>query len=311
MKYIREKKVIWSIGIYTGKTPFDLSSPANLRNPVLSASDVTDVPAKFVADPFMIKHNELWYMFFEVGNRRTKKGEIGLSISSDGLKWTYKHIVLSEPFHLSYPYVFEFENSYYMIPEASRTNSIRLYKANSFPYEWRCVNTLLERQAFTDPSIVHFNGKWWLFTYTNINRNLNLYYADELYGPWIDHPKSPIVKEDATKARPGGRIIIVDNNIIRFAQDCHSTYGNQVRAFKITVLTTNLFCETEITKGPILKGGSFNWNQTGMHTIDAHHVDNGKWIACVDGRKDVFLSDLLNYYRFRLMEMFKSFLRFS
>lgn len=95
------KQEKWSIGIYIGESPFNFVSPENISNPVLTAKNVTDVAADFVADPFMIKENSTWYMFFEVMNSRTQQGDIGLAITNDGLKWVYKQIVLDEPFHLS------------------------------------------------------------------------------------------------------------------------------------------------------------------------------------------------------------------
>src|SRR5215471_15310209 len=82
------KPWIWSIGIYSGRSPFELSSAAS--NPVLSAGDVTDVPARFVADPFMIKVDGLWHMFFEVLNNQNDRGEIGMAVSRDGLGWQYQ-----------------------------------------------------------------------------------------------------------------------------------------------------------------------------------------------------------------------------
>ena len=39
-------------------------------------------------------------------------------------------IVLAEPFHLSYPYVFEWQGSHYMIPESGAAKSVRLYRAS-------------------------------------------------------------------------------------------------------------------------------------------------------------------------------------
>lgn len=105
----------WSIGIYIGKTPFNFFDPGNIGNPVLTYKDVEDVSADFVADPFMIRKDDTWYMFFEVMNKQTNQGDIGLAISSDGLNWTYKQIVLDELFHLSYPYVFKWKNEFYMI----------------------------------------------------------------------------------------------------------------------------------------------------------------------------------------------------
>src|SRR5689334_17430674 len=100
---------MWSIGIYTGNSPYDLSPAAEVSNPVLTAANVTDIPAAFVADPFMLRN----HMFFEVLRNDRPIGEIGLATSDDGFAWTYKQIVLREDFHLSYPYVFEWENAVY------------------------------------------------------------------------------------------------------------------------------------------------------------------------------------------------------
>ena len=281
------KQYRWSIGIYLGKSPF-IVSPGDIRNPVLTAKDVTDVPAEFVADPFMLYENHTWYMFFEVFNKQTRQGDIGLATSEDGLNWTYKQIVLDEFFHLSYPYVFKWKNDYYMIPETCRANSIRLYKAVGFPTQWSFVGTLLYNGRYADPSIFHYDGKWWLFAETNRNDILCLYYADNLMGPWIEHPKSPIIAGDANIARPGGRVLVFDDRIVRYTQDDDPTYGNRVRAFEITKLTTTSYEEKEVSENPILKPGRTGWNGKGMHHIDPHYTDKNKWIACVDGKGEVF-----------------------
>jgi len=103
----RAKRQIWSIGIYVGKSPFELGPAHQVNHPVLTRDSVTDVRASFVADPFMLKFDRTWYMFFEVMNRQSCKGEIGLAMSRDAFHCSYQPIVLREPFHLSYPYVFE------------------------------------------------------------------------------------------------------------------------------------------------------------------------------------------------------------
>ena len=66
----------------------------------------------------MVRMKDVWYLFFEVMNSKSGKGEIGLAISKDCRAWTYQNIVLKEEFHLSYPYVFESDGDYYMIPES-------------------------------------------------------------------------------------------------------------------------------------------------------------------------------------------------
>ncbi|MDF5718203.1 MAG: hypothetical protein PUP93_31135 [Rhizonema sp. NSF051] len=277
----------WSIGIYIGESPVDLATPKNVKNPVLTRRDVTDVRAEFVADPFMLKVEQSWVMFFEVLNQQPYRGEIGLATSEDGMNWKYQQIVLAEPFHLSYPYIFEWMNDYYMIPETNEANAIRLYKASHFPSEWCFIGNLLTGLQFSDASIFHYAGKWWLFTETNPQGSfdtLRLYYAEELLGPWLEHPKSPIVEGDAHIARPGGRVVVMNDQIIRYAQDCEPEYGTQVRAFEITELTTTTYQEREISQSLSLSPTGSGWNGAGMHHIDPHFINEGKWIACVDGR---------------------------
>ena len=112
-----------------------------IRNPVVSQNDVSDVRARFVADPFMVNQDGHWYMFFEVMNQDTNRGAIGLAISEDGFHWEYRQIVLREPFHLLYPHVLHWDGEYYMTPETLEANSVNLYRADPFPTQWTCGDT--------------------------------------------------------------------------------------------------------------------------------------------------------------------------
>ena len=283
-EYTSEANVeTWSIGIYIAQShePFNFTGE-NVDNPVLTSKDITDVQAKFVADPFIIYENDTYYMFFEVLNANTDQGDIGLAISNDGFNWSYDQIILDECFHLSYPCVFKWNNEYYMIPETYETKSVRLYKANEFPYSWLLVKTILKGKDFVDNTIFHYENMWWLFTETGNNNVLRLYYSDNPLGPWVEHSKSPIINGNANIARPGGNVIVFDNRIIRYAQDDDPYYGNQVWAFEITTLTTKSYEEYKIGINPILKGFD-NWNTRGMHQISPCQISDNKWIASVDG----------------------------
>jgi hypothetical protein len=273
---------MWSISIYNGQSPFTLEPMQ--REPVLTKDHVTDVPAAFVADPFWLRHDHTYYMFMEVMNVETQRGEIGLAISGDALTWTYKQIVISEPFHLSYPYVFEWEDVRYMLPETLGAGAITLYKAEEFPTRWSRHASLIPGR-FADPSIVRHAGRWWLFTCPTPYQHdaLQLYYASELAGPWLEHPRSPLITNDPRRARPAGRILKFDNKLFRFAQDSVPHYGSSVRAFEILQLTPSSYDEVEIGDGPVLKASGSGWNASGMHHIDAQQQPDGNWLACVDG----------------------------
>ena len=271
---------MWSIAIYKGDSPYHLLPAAQVPN--LTRANVTDVPTTFLADPFMIRAGS-WHMFFEV-LLTSNKGEIGLATSDNGRDWNYQRIVLREQFHLSYPYVFEWDGAYYMIPETLGAKAVCLYKADDFPTRWSLKARLLEG-PHADPSIVRFADRWWLFSCSTPYQHdtLRLYFADELTGPWREHPKSPIIRNDKRRARPAGRVLTFDDKLIRFAQDCGPRYGSRVRAFDVIELTTTHYVEVENPASPILQPNGAGWNALGMHHVDAHQQTDGSWLACVDG----------------------------
>ena len=109
---------IFSISVYSGSDLTKLGNRPGVRNPVLTRDDVSDCQADFVADPFIIRVDGKWHMFFEVLVRAGWRGHIGWATSKDGLSWNYRRLVLSEPFHLSYPNILEWKGDYYIIPES-------------------------------------------------------------------------------------------------------------------------------------------------------------------------------------------------
>jgi hypothetical protein len=263
--------------------PFKLVDPPGITNPVLTAADVTDRAAQFVADPFLFHEEDSWYMFLEVFNQETG-GDIGVATSPDGYHWKYDRIVLDEPFHLSYPYVFKADGVYYMIPESSQPQDVRVYKAVRFPYEWSYVATILNRHKYVDPSILYSNGRWWLFVSDTENSTLYLFSSKSITGGWEEHPMSPVIHNSSRDARPGGRVFVYDQDkIIRVAQ----SYGNvlSVRAYQVDVLTTKDFAEHEIMQSPVLKPGPNpeEWYAAGMHQFDPWWTGE-KWIVVYDGR---------------------------
>ncbi len=274
----------WSIGIFAGRDPFHLVAPAHIPNPVLMREDIFDVVAAFIADPFLLYYDGVWHLFFEVLNQVAQKGEIGWASSDDTIAWTYRGIVLREPYHLSYPYVFEHGGDVFMVPETLGAASVRLYRGEPFPTRWVYQRDLIPA-SLADPSMLFFQGKWWLFACPRPNHHdaLSLYWANALTGPWIAHPLNPLIHDDQRNARPAGRVLVDQGRAYRLAQDCVARYGHQVRAFEITILTDQQYLEREHPNSPILTGSGAGWNGKAMHHVDAHQVRDGLWIAAVDG----------------------------
>jgi hypothetical protein len=272
---------IWTIGIYTGTSPFQLSPPANVSNPVLTAADVNDLNVDIVAHPFLIVTDSLYYMFFTAKDGKTDKGGIGMAESKDGLDWKYRQIVIQESYVLAYPYVFKWQNDYFMIPEAHTETSVRLYKAIEFPYKWQHEGDLIKDEKLFVPTVVRYKEMWWMFTVQPGNETLRLFYADELRGPWTEHPESPVVEKDLNIARPAGRPFVLDGTLYRIGMDCYPTYGEKVHAFKITEISTKTYKE-EMINTPLVRSSSKGWNAEAMHHVDLFQKAKNNWIGAVD-----------------------------
>jgi hypothetical protein len=255
----------------------------------LTPDSLGGIKADGVADPFMVRCGHEWLMFFEIENRASGRGEIGLATSGDALSWRFEGIVLKEPFHLSYPHVWEADGSYYMLPESGAAGAVRLYKANSFPFEWTFRGELIHGDL-VDATPFYHAGRWWIMALEGFRRRdaFVIYFADRLEGPWYPHSRNPIVENDRRASRPAGRMISYGGALIRFAQDDSEHYGRMVLPFAIEELTPYSYAERPIGDGPILGPGGSGWNATGMHHMDAHELGPNEWIACVDGRRTVW-----------------------
>lgn len=279
MIHARNPRRIWSIGLYSGPSPFLLAPIHGRPGPILTGNDVNDISCEFVADPFLYVGRGKYHIFFEIMTRRMK-GVIALATSLDGHVWSYEQVVLEESFHLSYPFIFEHGGECYLIPESKTANSVRLYREKRFPYQWEFLTTLINR-PLNDPTVFRWDNLWWLFASVGHDM-LCLYYAKELDGQWCEHPFSPVVRASPHKARPAGRVIAFDERLFRLAQDCKPVYGLRVKAIEITQLSTSVYSEQQ--EGiELVRPGHEAWNRSGMHHVDAHQLQDGTWLASVDG----------------------------
>jgi hypothetical protein len=275
----------WCIGMFGGASALELRPAPG--NPVLTRDDVTDAPAKFVADPFMLRDGDTRHMYFEV--MRTDRGVRGRGAvahasSADGLTWRYDRIVLEEPFHLSYPLVLRDGGALWMVPESHAAGGVRLYRADDPASRWTFAATLLDGEL-VDPTVFEHDGRWWMFAAAPARRavRLHLFVAPGIAGPWREHPRSPVVRDDAATARPAGRVVVQDGMLLRFAQDCSQRYGASVAAIEIVELSATCYRERPLGTAPLLGPSGGGWNATRMHHVDAQREPGGSWLACADG----------------------------
>ncbi|UAK23005.1 glucosamine inositolphosphorylceramide transferase family protein [Sphingomonas nostoxanthinifaciens] len=226
---------------------------------------------RFLADPFGLWRDGLLHVFVETYDYRVRIGAIEVLSYDADFTLRDRALCLAEPWHLSYPQVFEAEGETWMLPEAHRSGGLTFYRAVDFPRRWEASHRVELDHVPVDATPLWHDGLWWLF-YTSASRepdkmaSLHISYAERLRGPWRPHPQNP-VRVDNASARPGGTIRVIDGVPVLPVQDCSTTYGGAIGALRLPVLTPDrVECElgTRITAPP-----AFAPYVEGLHTLSA------------------------------------------
>jgi hypothetical protein len=228
-------------------------------------------PGSFRADPFGLWRDGFLHVFAEAFDYRRRLGHIDLLIYDRDLRLLECRMVLKTPWHLSYPFVFEADGEIWMLPEAFKSGTLTLYRANPFPFHWQPVCEIpLDGPAIDATPFFHME-KWWLFYSPSHSKlakksHLHVAWSDKLEGPWQTHPLNP-VRIDLANARPGGTPAIRDGTIILPVQDCRITYGGAIGTLVIDRLDETQF---SATVGRALIAPSWMAPFTdGLHTLAA------------------------------------------
>ncbi len=279
----------------TKTDPLNPQSDPDADNPVLTAADVDDVDAAYVYDPFLFVEDDEWHMFFTV--RADGRGRIAYAKSDDeGVSWEYDRMVLNLRNHVSFPNVFKWDGSYYMtVQQSPRESPVSLYKANSFPHEWYRTVELFDPTDYdhgmTDRSLFRWDGRWWCIGGDN-RGDTYLYYSDELdRSGWEPHEQNPVVSDRPAGARPGGRPIVRDSDVLMFFRSLVGGFGSEINAYRITELTPSTYEDSVHPASPLISGtnrldseGEPEWNADRMHQFDPWYLGEGDgWRIAVDG----------------------------
>lgn len=209
---------------------------------------------RFWADPHVIHKEEKIFIFVE--EFIYKKGKGHISVIEMDLQGHYKApvSVLVENYHLSYPFVFEYDQKYFMIPESNENNGIDLYESVDFPSKWEFRTCLLSNIDAKDTTLFYYQGKWWLFTGITDNPGakpeveLHIFYAEDLFSTkWQPHRLNPVIS-DVTTARPAGRLFMEDGKVYRPSQDCSKSYGYGININEIQQLTPDEYSEKKVAE---------------------------------------------------------------
>jgi hypothetical protein len=269
-----KRQMRWRVRIAEGGWPnVDLSK----------AIEAPNRPGHFLADPFVFSHNDRDLLFVEDYDEQTALGYLAVYEIKNG-RAVLLGDALREPFHLSYPFVFEFEGRVLMVPETGSIGEIRVYEAQNFPLDWKPVATLMKDVRAVDTALFERDGKWWMLT--NIDSAGINSYADELHLFWAEHPLSQTwtphpmnpVRFDPLVARNGG-LLRNGDKIYRVAQkQDFQFYGRSIIVFEIVTLTETDYEEREVAAyGPEIEPG-----MEGLHHISS----NGRYTVFDIGRHE-------------------------
>jgi len=226
----------------------------------------------FIADPFGLWHGGDLTVFVEQYDYRARHGVIEKLSFDASFRLQHRHQVLREPWHLSYPFVFEHDGATWMLPEAHRSGSLRLYRAQDGQLDhWQAECEITLDTVPVDASLLHHDEMWWLFYCSARDRtskisDLHVAWAPQLQGPWTPHPGNP-VRRDPASSRPGGTPLVIDGQIMLPVQDCSRTYGGAIRPLWINRLNEREFSAS--IGGPLEFPAASPSDCEGMHTLSA------------------------------------------
>jgi hypothetical protein len=217
----------------------------------LNLADAQVVPnptGGYFADPFLRATPEGLYCFVEEFRDSSQRGVISV-LRLDPTGPVYLGRVLDEPFHLSFPYMFEYGGELYMAPESHQAKQIRLYKCKSFPLQWELHSVVMDDMAAVDSLIFPAHGTWWMLAGVlpqgDVTRfpEMHLFSApDPVSGQWQAHPQNPL-RIDPEFARNGG-LLRQGEKLFRVAQACgFSAYGASINISEITHLAPDRYEE--------------------------------------------------------------------
>lgn len=239
----RPRTDFWQVGIVPSRledlTPARLAA---LRERITWLPDAGRW--RYLADPFGLVRGQALHVFVEAFDYRVKRAVIERhEFARDTLAWRGSRTVLAQPFHLSYPQVFEHGGQTWMVPESYQAGEVALYRATDASLDhWQREAALLGGLPVADASLIEHQGRWWMF-YALVGpggrdqRELHVAHASTLTGRWTPLDINP-VRVDLSGARPAGRPFVAADGVLTLpVQDSRSGYGGATRLLRFLRLT--------------------------------------------------------------------------
>jgi hypothetical protein len=224
--------------------------PADVRS-YASWSAMVPPPGVMWADPFVKVVDGRTCVFVEEVTASIGRGSIVCLDYRNGVT-SRLGTVIEQPYHLSYPFLLEFEGALYMLPESSEDRALHVWRCIEYPMRWEKVATMMEGISIADCTIFEHEGRWWLFG--NPDRlgvgihtsELHIFSSDNpIHGRWEPHRLNPVLVDDAN-ARMAGTVTLIEGGLYRFAQGSGRYYGETLEVRRIKRLSMSEYDEERV-----------------------------------------------------------------
>jgi hypothetical protein len=271
MAHTRKAKVVPEWQIAYAFCPWDKLADTEIHI-------VPNPAGRSLADPFVVTWDEQTVIFVEDIDLKTHQGSISVLEQVENRNCEITKC-FGEEFHLSFPFIFEFEEELYMCPESSRSGGIRIYRCTQFPYKWEFVKEIVSGVAAVDTMIFHLENRWWMLTGVSNSGSLgrmselHCFYSDSpLSSSWVAHTPEILIR-NSSFGRNGG-LILDDKGVIRVRQSYgFKQYGSGLSLARVENLSKSEYSEAEILRLQ-LKGET--------ELLGVHHLSSNGKVTAID-----------------------------
>jgi hypothetical protein len=203
---------------------------------------------RYWADSFAVDHGENLLLLFENYDYRQQKANLlGCTFHKESQTFGEVTESLTEPWHLSYPFLFKQDKQILCVPESMSHGGVELYELKPETLKLNHLRTLIPDLGAADGTLVHHMKRWYFF-FTPAhatNTELHIWHADSLEGPFVPHVLNP-VKSNVSSVRPAGPFFTHHGKLYRPAQASARTYGGKVIINEIKILSEGEFLEERV-----------------------------------------------------------------
>lgn len=206
----------------------------------------------YLADPFLLDtRGSRWLLAEKYSYTKALGSLVAAALDDEMRTGAFEPIELASGCHASFPFVFEHEGLFHLVPETCADRTISLYVTDDPPFRWRLARHLLTGVDAADTVLFQHDGLWWMMTSVRIRpdgnfRSLALFYAQSLDEPWHPHPHNEFQwygNSPGSGGRNAGAPFRADGRLFRPVQVNRRYYGEKIVIMEILQLDPDSFHE--------------------------------------------------------------------